>query len=188
MVELMLGILLLGMLLVVLFTIFERGWAAWRQANTRNDLSNQSRQAVDSLTRELEASVYESVSLGPESVSFLSARDDDGQPVLDAAGNILWQRFVLYYRDPATRRMLRCEEPVPGGLAAPTTIEAHTGTPLTNHLAPDRLIATDVERFDLAVPPASRRLELEVVVEMAQRGGLPPATMSVQSGVSFRNR
>lgn len=187
-VELMLGIFLLGMLLFLLFVIFEQGWAAWRQASLRNDLANQSRQVVDSLTREMQSSIYESVSIQGEAVSFLSARDDSGASVLDGSGNLVWQRYVLYYRDDPTRRVLRCEVPVAGGVDPPVPIETALGNPLTTYLAPQRLIADRVRSLTLEVPAGSRRVEFQVEVEQMQRHGLPPALLTVGSGILFRNR
>lgn len=183
----MLGIALLGMLLTLLFLIFHMGWNAWRSANLRSDLNDQSRLVVQSLSRDLEASVYASLSLQGEAVSFLSARDDAGVFTLDANGDPVWQRYVIFHRDPARAEVVRAELPLAAPLSAPEPIEVNTGQPLASLLGPGRVIARGVKRLALSVPLNGRRLRMEVDVEQPQRGGLPPARMTLSSAVHLRN-
>lgn len=186
-IELMLGIALLGMLLTLLFLIFHMGWNAWRSANLRSDLNDQSRLVVQSLSRDLEASVYASLSLQGEAVSFLSARDDAGVFALDGNGDPLWQRYVVFYRDAGRDEVVRAELPLAAPLSAPEPIEVNTGQPLASLLGPGRVIARGVKRLALSVPLNGRRLRMEVDVEQPQRGGLPPARMTLSSAVHLRN-
>lgn len=186
-IELMLGIALLGMLLTLLFLIFHMGWNAWRSANLRSDLNDQSRLVVQSLSRDLEASVYASLSLQGEAVSFLSARDNNGVFALDANGDPVWQRYVIFHRDPARDEVVRSELPLVAPLGTPEPIEVNTGQPLASFLGPGRVIARGVKRLALSVPLNGRRVRLEVDVEQPQRGGLPPARMTLSSAVYLRN-
>ena len=75
------------------------------------------------LERELEGSSalgVESMATPVQAISFPSIYEARGGPLagtfeIDANGNSLYRKYVLFYRDSATKEVLRTEVPIPPG-------------------------------------------------------------------------
>ncbi|MGE0491016.1 MAG: type II secretion system protein J [Vulcanimicrobiota bacterium] len=142
--EVLISACLLGLLTAAIFAIYRLGSNALMRTNAATDLVRANQAVLSRFSRDAEQTVYDSVTIGPNngSVAFLSAvYDTDFQ--VDAAGQPLWQKYVVLYHDPATRQVLRREVP----LASPTTTAApisSTGTNITGYLTAGRRLASDI--------------------------------------------
>lgn len=101
--EVLVGIAVVALLMGVTFAIYQMGASAFMKGNTRSELMQDALVTVEQLTREVERSVYGSVSLTEDgtAVAFLSAVNPDTgrfEIGLDTS-KPLWQRYVICYYD-----------------------------------------------------------------------------------------
>lgn len=184
--ELMVSVFVLGLLGVVVFGIFFQGMRAWRVSDTQRDLVEGSRTALTSLGRDIEQSSYATLSVGTDALSLASAVDEQGQFALGPAGEPLWQRYFIYYRDPDALELRRAEVEMTSTPQA-QTLEAWGGQPLAYYLTGGRLLLGHVKSFAAAVPAGSRRLDYGWELEWVRGGSAPPIQFTMGGATRFRN-
>lgn len=113
-------------------TLLARGLNAWAVGQRRAAAQQSGLLAMHLMTCELQLSDIKSVTIYPTAdmpgltaISFLSGAKD-GAMQHDPYGEILWQKFVVYYFDTATATLRRREEPV----AAPELPDYPLGRPV----------------------------------------------------------
>lgn len=188
--ELALSMGVLALLLALLFLVWHIGSRAWQGSDLRADLRNDLGIVVDNLARDVERSVYDSLSIDAEALSFLSAVDYDGVYVLNDLGQPVWQRFVLLYRNGEDNTLRRIDLPLPVPREDAVPIEAcDMGgglLPLSAYLWEGRVLARNVVRFTPS-SPVERNVSVRIGLEKEQRDRAP-ATLEVVTGATFRNQ
>lgn len=189
-IEVLLATSLLALLMGLIFVTFNVGSRSFRSTHLQSELRGDMGVLTNNLSRELERSIYSSLSLTSQGLSVLSAQDSSGRFVIGADGRPIWQRFVIYYRfaDEVRRRDLELAPPLTA--AAPIeNCDLGSGLqPLSFYLDGEgRALARNVARFAPSVPEAGR-LEIELGFEMPRPGNLPPLRLEAVTGFFFRNQ
>lgn len=99
-----------GMLLLTLFMIYRICASAWMKGDTQTRLRQSAMVASEKISRDLERSVYDSVSISADrrGVSFLSALDANGRFQFNIASQEpIWQNYLIYYLDSGSRELRR---------------------------------------------------------------------------------
>lgn len=171
---------LLGTILITTGMIYQMGANAWAKTRTQSEMLQAMQTSSKRLTIELENSCPQSLTVSSEAVAFLSARDDDGTPILAADGTLIWQKYVIYYYDQARQELLRKELPLVAGSpqqTEPAPIEEYLpGTPLANHLNAGIAVARDVKECEFNL--VDTRVELITMCERQRYGRTDGETLS----------
>lgn len=156
-VELTLSMAIFGLLLGSLFLIFRAGSLAWSRQDTNLDLFQASRAVMVRWSNEFLESNAETVLATGASLSFASARQlsGGGFAATSPAMHPLWQKYLLYYRDPASREMRRREL----SLSSPTQtiktlVDYDFGSgpqALATYTSGGEVLLKDVEAVDFAM-------------------------------------
>ena len=176
-VETLLGLALTSLILLVAFGAFVVGSQSWRSSDVRGDMVRGTRLLATDLTREVQRSVYASLSTGPDGCAFLSAVGVNGHFTFDAQGNPDWQSYLVYYRSPQ-RQVFRREVPATG------TVQP-IGQPLTDLMSGGRLLLGHVEAFELH---GRDNLSLAYRIYCTDVQGREALRFTLQGSCSFRNR
>lgn len=194
MVEILVGCLILGLLMTLLFAAFRSGAGAWKKVETQAELIGDLQVSASLLQRELERSVPASLSLDPagNGLAFLSPLVDGGQYTCDINGSIEWKAYCVCWYDPATRTLQWRKIALVGGApeaTVPGPIESYndgTGAkPLNAYFANGRVIARNVrscnfQRLGLSV-------EYQVVAERKRYGTERLESVRLASQITPRN-
>jgi hypothetical protein len=188
--ETLVGAFVLSLLFVCLFFTYRVGASAWKKGETETDLLQNLQVAKSRLTRELERSVYDSVSVDPNGIAFLSALDVYGDFQMDNASSTpRWQKYVVVYYD-APARILRWQEiPVVGTPQEmnPTPIESFgAANPLTSYFNSGREFMRDVETCVFQWTP-DLLVGFTWATEKKRYGKNTPDRIEIRSAVGFRN-
>lgn len=133
--------------------------------------------ASTSLVDDLSGTAQASVRTEGNGLVFLSARGVGGQVFYDEAGDLLWLKFVCYYRDG--QRLMRRERSITPTVTVPATIPTVASFASDGSL-PTRLVAADVT--GLSVTPGSSVL-LGLTLSNTRFGG---SLVSVSDRVRLR--
>lgn len=101
------SISMLGGLLFCLGLCYRQGAGAWAQARSRTTMLQDFQVVAGLLTRGVENSCLESVSAEPDTLTFLSAQDQDGIFQFAADGSLLWQKYDVFLYDPSSAQLER---------------------------------------------------------------------------------
>jgi len=130
-------------------------------------------QAVSSLlTGELEPAAAKGTSTTPSGdiLSLLSGNSPQHLLELDPAGHVVWQKYVLYAFNSATRELRRFEHILPAGTTfsdGPVPLETLSSQPLTDFVGsaqPNRLLANHVLSFK-AEKVSFRLMNVKLIVQ-----------------------
>lgn len=134
------------MMLATVATLMVRGLDMWTTGQQRASSQQGALLAIHRMTWELQASDVKSVSLyargsGPnrDGLSFLSAMRD-GVIQHDENGEILWQKFVVFYHDPDTSTIRRQEVPIETPTRDPDPLKLDDFVPSTS----DKVVANGI--------------------------------------------
>ncbi len=193
MLEVLIASFVLTILLGAIFLIFEIGSRAMLKTESRTDLLQSLQVGVGRWSRELEPSVYGSVTVAPDgkALSFLSASSDlyDGDYAVASNGSLVWQKYLVYYHLSADETLRRVEVPLaPGSPEANAAGPIETygpALPLSNYLAGGRVVARFVYSCDFVLAPPIVRCRLEA--RQPKPGGVEFETLSLESRVRLRN-
>lgn len=133
-------------MLATVATLMVRGLDMWTMGQQRASAQQGALLALHRMTWEMQMSDVKSVSryfrgTGPnrDGLSFLSAVKD-GAIQHDENGEILWQRFVVFYRDPDTNAIRRQEIPLAEPARDPDPLKLASFTPSNN----DAIVANGI--------------------------------------------
>jgi hypothetical protein len=107
----------LSLLMASIMFIYVTGAGAWAKGDAQAELLNVLQTASLKLANEIQRSCYDSVTVDANSLSCLSAEDlAKARLTVDAtSGELVWQRYLVFYRD-AGRNALVCRAvPLPAG-------------------------------------------------------------------------
>lgn len=188
--EMMVSTAILGLLFTAVFFIYQMGASAWQKGITQSDLQQSAQVAKAQLARELERSTYDSLSVDPQGISFLSPMDANGRFQVDpVALKPHWQKYVIFYHDPATRSLMWREESVLGSPQelTPGPIETWgAAQPLSSYFNSGRALAREIDSCTFAVTP-DKVVSFLWSGQKKRYGSETPEKLTIRSAVGFRN-
>lgn len=193
--DLIVALALFMLLTAALFVIFFLGGKAWRKSDDRYELLRNTQVVQSQFAREAERSSVFSVTVLPgRAVCFLSPINDAGNPSSDAYGDVRWERYIIFYHDPATQEVRELEVPLlPSSFehSTPQPIErflSATGVhPLADYLSGGRVVGRGIQRFQPDLPAGGQRLNLRLYTVQPGRGADPDLTLDTTTHVLMRN-
>ncbi|MCE7869276.1 hypothetical protein DYH09_02750 [bacterium CPR1] len=149
--------------------------------NTRNFalLQMEAMKSANEVATELSRSPKSSVSSGADWILMLSSVAPTGRIDYDNSGRVLWQKWILYYRD-ADNKLLR-KELTFAPTSTPPALAPDVNTLVNNQSLPARIVATDIT--GLASSGAYAGESVTVTASNDLRG---LASVNVTLGCSFR--
>lgn len=194
-IDLMVAMGLVMLLMSAMFAIFFLGGKAWRKTDDRYELLRNTQAVVTRIAREAERSSAFSVSILPgRAVSFLSPIDAAGNFATDSLGDVRWERYLIFYHDAAAQEVRMVDLPL-----LPTSFEHGTpqpierfvsltgAQPLANYLVGGRVLGRRITLFEPEMPPASKRLKLQVRTVQPSTTGSPDLTLDLATDALMRN-
>lgn len=167
-VELMVSSALLLIILVLVLAFQILGRKAWSKTSASQEVLGQAQRATRFLTEELQRSSMDSVSLssGGESISFLTAKDENGQFTFSDRGSALWERWlIISFSEPILVKKSHSWTASLTQRETPLTIELGTGQPFSDFLSGDgEQLARNVESFQLSRPTGSQIVKYEISI------------------------
>ncbi len=185
--EVMVAVAVMGVLITSVFGIFKMGISAWFKTDGLTDLVQQGQLVGARWVRDVETTASSAVSVTPagDAISLPSARDVNGNFVLDATTNedLVWTKYVLYYYDNVAGEVRRAEVPINPATRAVVPIESYNGPsgrqPLSFYLNGGTVIARQVTAFQVGA--GSRIARLTVTAQKPR----PQTTQLETSSSSF---
>ena len=195
-IDLVVAMSLLLVLLTVLFAIFFLGGKAWRKTDDRYELLRNTQAVIAQINREAERTTTFSVSIIPNrAVSFLSPMNANGNFVTDSLGDVRWERFLVFYHDPASQEVRLVDVPL-----LPASYERRTPQPidrfnsllgvrpLSAYLVGGRVLGTHITVFEPEQPPPGKRLTVHLhTVQPSSINGNPDLTLDITASALLRN-
>lgn len=194
-VDLVVAMGLLLMLLSVLFAIFFLGSKAWRKTDDRFELLRNTQTVIAQIAREAERGTVFSVTILPgRAVSFLSPINNQGNFVTDTLGDVRWERYLIFYHDPASQEVRLVEVPLlPASFerGTPQPIErfvSATGMhPLSYYLTGGRVLGKRITRFEPELPDNTKHLKLSIRTVQPSTTRTADLTLDIASNAFMRN-
>lgn len=185
--ETVISLSLLGLLMLLMFSVYRLGANAWKSGETDAQLAQSAQIVTDRLAKEASRSALVSLALDPigppsSAVSFLSpVNPATSLPDYDGTvGSPVWHSHSICYFD-STQGEIRWRS-IP--LAMPTTSAAPLAT-----LAAERnngiLLSKEVTECEFL--QMDRTIEVFIAVERKRYGKETPDRMELRSSVCFRN-
>ncbi|GMU52293.1 MAG: hypothetical protein AMXMBFR33_14390 [Candidatus Xenobia bacterium] len=149
--------------------------------NTRNFalLQMEAMKSASEVANELSRSPKSSVSTGSDWLLMLSSVAPTGRIAYDNSGRVLWQKWVLYYRD-ADNKLLR-KELTFTPTATPPVVAPDVNTLINDQNLPARIVATDITGLTSSGAFAGESVTITASNDLR---GL--ASVNVTLGCSFR--
>lgn len=178
--EMLIGIVLLGLITGAVLYLYLMGGRAVSQGDMRGDLSRELQLAGMSLTREIETSCYEGLSLGPNALAVLSSVPPagGGPPTLGPDGSVVWQKYVVLWLDGPSKILYRREVPIPATVNG-SPIEAFEGKTLADYLVDGSPVGRNLVDFSPAVLPTTRTVRTRLEAERPFRGEMRRLALTV---------
>lgn len=191
-IEVLITLSILGILMTAVFGVFKMGLLAWHKANTKNGLLGDVQVVNYRLNEELQFSDLGSVTAQVDALSFLSPCDAKGKVVVSSQGRPLFQKYIVYYRNTADKKMYRREVP----LSTPATVsrpieDVNLGSgkkPLSFYTKGGDPLGRNITKFepDLVPDPISQ-VTWKVTAEHPRLGTNRPESVVTDSTVYLRN-
>jgi hypothetical protein len=130
-IEVMVGCVILGLLMTLLFQCFRSGAGAWKKVEAQAELIGDLQVTASLLDREFERTSPASVTLDATGtgMAFLSPLDDTGQYTCDVNGRLEWKAYCVCWYDAAGKTLMWRKFPLVAG-------------------APERLTAGPIQDYD----------------------------------------
>lgn len=160
--EALVGAVVAGMLFGAIFWVYRNAASAFMKGDTLTHLRHATLTGSQKLSRDLERSVYDSLSVSPDAraISFLTALDPNGEFQFDAiTQQARWQAYLIYYYEAAggaapERSLKRRRVSVVGTPqeTAPTPIESFgAAQPLSSYLSGGDPVALELDFCEFLV-------------------------------------
>ena len=202
-------LLLLGMI----FVIYRAGADTWMKSDANSELLGKVQKLTTRMTREAERSTYLSASpRGPRKntsgnpvdsspergFAFLTPVDNNGVFQFDpTTRRPLWQNYVIYFHDPATRTIRRkvLAPYFPNTTKNPRRIESDRGASLAAQFSGGQTLIQEAKSLTCQMYPATisdvldanYRMEVILNLEIPVRGQTTPRTIESKTMIRFRN-
>ena len=189
--ELTIAMSLLAILMVTTFMIYTTGARAWGKGDAKSDLLRAAQIIAAKSTRYMESSTNLSLSVAADNsaVAFLSAEDDTGTFLYDPVSLLPhWQKFIVFYHDPAERVVLFREVSVLGTPleTTPQPIDALGGGPVENYKSGGQPLGREIDQCTFTLT-AEGQLLTELQSTKRHYGSDAPATQSTRFLNTLRN-
>ena len=188
--ELLLASSLFSLLGLLLLAAYTQGSKVLLQGNNRSEMVRQTNSVCFRLNREIERSLYESVSTAGSACSMLSAVDNSGVFRYRTGSTAPeWQQFEIFYLDSVAKKVKLRTLSVVGTPteSTPSPIELHGPlNPLTSYLAGGSPIAHNIYAIDFSIN-SDHQLRVSVGAELARPGQIAPDRLVQSSLSNFRN-
>ena len=176
MVEVLVSMGILSLLLLVVTMLYLFGLRASEKTYREMDQLATLQAAASMLAGDLEpgASKGTSCTAGGEILSVLSGSNGQQIVVVDTAGHVTWQKYILYAFDSAGRELRRFEHKLPTGTVfsdGPIPLETLSSQPLTDFVTPalpSRLLADHVLSFK-AEKVSFRTVHVKLVIKLGDK-------------------
>lgn len=195
MLEAALTVSMLGVLMTAVIAVYLMGVRAWSRSDVQAELLADVEVLSNRLSRALEQSAYEGLSVGDEgrAVAILLPTDAEGGYQIDPEyGSSLWERYEIYYLDGETIR--RREVPlVPGATQRqnPGPIEQYNpgggAAALESYLSGGAPVAHNVLDFQVQPLPATRLVRITARLEKWRYGKQDKEKMTLDTLIRMRN-
>ncbi|MGE0494900.1 MAG: type II secretion system protein J [Vulcanimicrobiota bacterium] len=152
--ELLVGALITGLLLAMLFAIFRTGASAWHKTDAQADLTGSLQRIGARFVACLEQADLQTVQVSPDRriLAAVVATDAAGNLHRDANGDLLWQRYVLFWWDSVRQEVYTRELPhanIPQGEFL-TDVDLGSGPqPLSFYANSGRRLAGEITDFEV---------------------------------------
>jgi type II secretory pathway component PulJ len=189
MAEIVVAVLVFSMIFAMVFSLFDMGSRVFQFSGIGAEVRNEAAVLMERLGRVINQSNFDGSSAADETLSVLSALDDDGKLTYDSQGHPTWQKYLVFYVD--SNHVLRQTS---YALSYPTAtaqvIEQYdfgTGVqPLSSYAEDGRRLVSGVTVFQAQVNP-DRTVAIRLVIEREQRREKPPVRVEMESLLAFRN-
>ncbi len=180
-----------GLLLLTLFFIYRICASAWMKGDTQTRLRQSAMVASEKLSRDLERSVYDSVSISADrrGMSFLSALDANGQFQFNIASQEpIWQSYLIYYLDTPSREFRRRAVSVAGApqqsVAGPIE-NFGPSQPVDTYMVGGQAVAHGLDFCELTV--VNKLLRLKLRAQQKRYGSERLEVFELETVTNLRN-
>ena len=192
--EIMVASSILLLMMGVLFSVYRMGASAMMKGTVHTELVQETNVACHRLTREVERSIYLSLSStsapAAPGVSFLSAVNGSDLFAYDNATTMpRWQNFLIFYYDPVALELRLRKVPTVGTPTegAPRTIELFgAALPLATYLTGGTVVSRSISACAFNVTP-EQQLIMEITAQKKRYGSPTPESYKQRTLVNFRN-
>jgi hypothetical protein len=193
MVEILVSVSLLGILMGAALSMYFMTTSVVASGRIRSELMGEAQKASTRLTKDIEGTALSSLSidLPTSAASMMSAQTSEGSYALQANGELIWQRYLVYYlqEDKLHRLEINLDPAAPQRLN-PTPIEDFDPgggkQDLSSYLADGRVVAHQFKLFELeALPDFSVKFRL--AVESPAQGRRRAQAITIESVAYPRN-
>jgi hypothetical protein len=168
---------LLLFVLGVVYSVLVMGLRSYRSAERNAQAQHEAMVAVARMVEEIAGSPEAGTRVEPQAILILSPRTAGGDLQYDAAGRLLWQKYVCFYR-AADGRLLRKEKALAPTPDIPPTLPAPS-TLIADEALPTSVVARDISALSFA---AGSGVRLSVTATSPDG----EASVTVSSAVAFR--
>lgn len=187
--EIVIGSGLLLLLVGVQLFLFQSGASSWHKADAQAELVQGLQVALARMARELQDSTVESLTIAPAGLAALSPRRDGSGYELNAAAQLRWKRYVVFFHDPATGELRTASRDVDPPDDSPQPIEKHNfGSglkPVTFYFMGGQRVAGFVTGF--SGTRQGRCLHAELQATRKRYGHPKPEHVVLKQDIFFRN-
>lgn len=185
-----------SLLLSAIFFIYRTSASAWMKGDTVTQLRNQTMIASGKLNRDLERSLYSSLSISPDgkAIAFLSATDATGNFQYDVANErARWQNYLVYYLDVDSKLKLR-RVPVVGTPqeTTPSVIDSFgPNQPVSNYTSGGEQIAEEISECQFSselLANGNHLVRLRLRASQQRYGSEQPESFELESVTYLRNQ
>ena len=190
--EMVVGMAVLSLMMAAIMFIYVSGAGAWAKGDAQAELLGVLQNASLNLSNELQRSCYDSLTVETGSLSCLSAEDRTvGRLTVDnSRGELVWQRYLVFYRDSG-RNALACRTvPLPAGASQrqiPGLLASFIPSALTNapYCAGGEVVARRIAAVTFR--QVGQLVEFTLTAEMKRPGREDPESITQQVLVKVRN-
>ncbi|MGE0489600.1 MAG: hypothetical protein AB7S38_10345 [Vulcanimicrobiota bacterium] len=185
-----------SLLLSAIFFIYRTSASAWMKGDTVTQLRNQTMIASGKISRDLERSIYSSLSLSPDgkAIAFLSATDANGRFQYDVGNESpRWQNYLIYYLDVDSKLKLRRVSVVGSPQeTGPTVIDGFgPNQPVSTYTNGGELVADEIAECQFSselLANGNHLLRLRLRASQQRYGSERPESFELESVTYLRNQ
>lgn len=183
--EVLLGSGILLALVGVQLLLFQSGSSTWHKADSQAELLQNLQVGLGRMSREIQSSTLESLTVAPGGVACLSA-----QPYqVNNTGQLLWRSYLVFYHDAATAELRFVSHDLVAPDDTPQRIERYNfGSglhPVAYYFSAGRRVSGFVSNFTATIQ--GRCLEVELEGTRKRYGNRNPEHVVLRQNIFLRN-
>ncbi len=184
---------LMVLLVGLMYTAVASGIRYQRRSDALIDLDQSAALTVAFLTRELlDTNLRTIVPFGPSDIAFSVPKDPSGKPLVNSAGQFLWDKVICYRLETLAdgKRLVRQEEQVGGANLQPLNLYRLTPPRTSAYFAastiPIRVLSNQIADVRFTLPTSAAR-PIEVTLDFETKADGHTYGLKVSSKVNPRN-